>query len=117
MTPKQKREHTWRGAKIRSFVTGDYLSWSEFHATLTEQGGCCAICKRSEPNHPRGWAADHDHVSDYFRGALCQECNSVLGQYEKRVARGEPLWTGSSFQRYLDAHQGRVASHILAGVA
>ena len=44
---------------------------------LALQQGDCAICKLHLPEDQQ--CVDHDHLTDYVRGVLCQPCNQVLG--------------------------------------
>ena len=60
------------------------ISLAEKEARLKEQGGCCAICKTTEPRG-YGWCTDHDHFLEIttgeivVRGILCHSCNTLLG--------------------------------------
>ena len=53
--------------------------------TLEAQDSKCAICKTDLPdllvyeNRRRGYAIDHNHDTNEFRGILCLNCNSLLG--------------------------------------
>ncbi len=42
---------------------------------LEQQGGVCALCKKSARLH-----VDHDHQTGQFRGLLCINCNTGLGK-------------------------------------
>lgn len=54
------------------------LEW--YGKTLKEQGGCCAICRGSEPGQGRSrFYVDHDHQTGQVRGLLCNLCNSMIG--------------------------------------
>lgn len=59
----------------------------DIFALLEKQGGCCALCERTDPGHARGWFVDHDHELAFpkgerwrgVRGIVCYSCNSWLG--------------------------------------
>ena len=46
-------------------------------AVIASQGGVCAICRDSKPQH-----IDHDHRSGRVRGVLCGPCNMGLGLFK-----------------------------------
>ncbi|KKN64882.1 hypothetical protein LCGC14_0487160 [marine sediment metagenome] len=46
----------------------------------TDQGNCCAICKRPLPYNKIH--TDHDHRTGEIRGLLCRGCNIGLGGFE-----------------------------------
>ena len=54
------------------------ITFACYAELLAEQGGCCAICSRSEPDN-RMLDVDHDHKTGEVRGLLCTSCNRVLG--------------------------------------
>jgi hypothetical protein len=47
-------------------------------------GDKCALCDETE-----GLVFDHDHVSNKFRGWLCDPCNRAIGTNESRLG---PDW-------------------------
>jgi Recombination endonuclease VII len=51
------------------------LTADEFHAMLTAQGECCAVCGTGETR----LFVDHDHVTGQVRSLLCHHCNLALG--------------------------------------
>lgn len=51
----------------------------QYYEILDEQGGVCRICK-NPPTTSRLYL-DHCHSGGIFRGLLCRECNSGLGQF------------------------------------
>ena len=80
--------------------TGDYCSRNEglkraygidsaeYDALLEKQGGCCAICKSSDPKSPKRvnhWYVDHCHTTGKVRGLLCNACNRALGNFQDDV--------------------------------
>lgn len=49
-----------------------------------EQGGCCAICGKPEPEFADRFQrlhVDHDHLTGVVRGLLCSSCNQGLGYF------------------------------------
>jgi hypothetical protein len=61
------------------------ISHAEFSKAWDDQSGSCAICKIELPdlmvydNRRRGYAIDHNHETNEFRGILCLKCNTLLG--------------------------------------
>jgi hypothetical protein len=47
-----------------------------FEAQKIEQNNACAICGQESPA-----CLDHNHSTGQWRGALCQRCNSGLGDF------------------------------------
>ncbi len=54
-------------------------------AMLADQGGCCAICKTTEPGRGKAWNVDHCHATGQVRGLLCVRCNFVRGHAKDNV--------------------------------
>jgi hypothetical protein len=54
------------------------LTQEQYDAMVVDQGGCCAICKRT------GLVlhVDHDHRTGAVRALLCVTCNNHLGIVE-----------------------------------
>lgn len=46
---------------------------------LAQFDGKCQICGSESAHHKNGWALDHCHATQKFRGILCQPCNCLLG--------------------------------------
>lgn len=77
---RHKRPEINRNWRLRNVygITPEF-----YNQTINEQGDKCAICdiefnydtKLTMP-HP-----DHDHSSGFFRGVLCNNCNSGLGMF------------------------------------
>lgn len=53
------------------------ITLEEYTKILTEQGGVCAVCKKSPQT--KYLAVDHCHKSERIRGLLCAQCNTALG--------------------------------------
>jgi hypothetical protein len=59
------------------------ISLREWEAQHARQGGCCAICEKaveSRPSHRTH--TDHCHATGQFRGILCHQCNTALGDFQ-----------------------------------
>jgi hypothetical protein len=75
------------------------IGQAEFDALLAEQGGVCAICGASDPQH-----VDHDHRDGWVRGILCFNCNGGLGQFRDSpefLAGAITYLKGTTWQRTL----------------
>jgi len=64
------------------------ISSEIYYKMLAEQGGGCAICRRSPEENGKRLAVDHDHkccpersksCGKCIRGLLCHHCNLALG--------------------------------------
>lgn len=54
----------------------------EYDERLAAQDGHCAICPAREPGGGRkNFHVDHNHDTGEFRGLLCSNCNTGLGQF------------------------------------
>ena len=80
------------------------ISLLEYEEMMEEQGGRCAICKRTTDK----FVVDHDHAccpgdkscGDCVRGLLCNPCNLMLG------FAGDSLKVLDEAINYLRASQG-----------
>lgn len=61
---------------------------TEYARMLSEQGGCCAICRTDVPSKSRmkRFYVDHDHETGKVRGLLCHRCNGALGVFGDNIA-------------------------------
>jgi len=80
------------------------LTQAEYDAMLAEQGGVCAICKRSETKISingtiQGLCVDHNHETGKVRALLCDECNKHPARIEYPPAAEKP------FMDYLQRYQ------------
>lgn len=56
------------------------ITAAEYDRMLAEQGGGCALCRRSAPGGRwTSFAVDHCHETGRVRGLLCYFCNYALG--------------------------------------
>lgn len=70
-----------RKARRRKQVLAAYgLTSADYDKMLSAQGGGCAICEATDPNHWTGqFHIDHCHDEGTVRGLLCHNCNSAIG--------------------------------------
>jgi len=54
------------------------ITLEEYDNMLEDQGGCCAICKSTDPLGSR-FVVDHNHDTGDVRGLLCKNCNTGIG--------------------------------------
>ena len=66
----------------------------EYEHILALQGGICAICGGVNASGRR-LSVDHNHVTGFIRGLLCDACNTALGKWV------ESGWTFKA-QAYLE---------------
>jgi hypothetical protein len=58
-------------------------SEEQYNAQLAKQNGTCALCPNTHFHKGRNRLAwDHEHLTDEFRGLLCNICNMVVGVVE-----------------------------------
>ena len=58
------------------------ISYEEYEAIRSKQGGKCAICGNESNNNSRTYDrlfVDHCHETGKVRGLLCSSCNHALG--------------------------------------
>lgn len=81
----RRRRYRRNGIQRKYGITAE-----EYERMLEEQGGACAICRRS-PDPKKALAVDHDHRTGQVRGLLCDPCNRAIGQLAddpERLERG-----------------------------
>jgi hypothetical protein len=73
----------WRAKSpgyMRQYVYG--ITAEQFAKMLEDQGGACAICRRSDwPGRHNSPCVDHNHTTGAVRGLLCDSCNQGLGRF------------------------------------
>ena len=78
--PLAQRERLRVGRLCRDFR----LTLEEYEELLQEQHGRCAACGEGETRLKHGkvqnLCVDHDHVTGFVRGLLCDSCNLILGR-------------------------------------
>lgn len=59
------------------------ITIADFERMRQEQGGCCAVCGRSDSADKRGYRlhVDHCHATGKVRGLLCSNCNLGIGKF------------------------------------
>lgn len=58
------------------------LELTDLERMISEQGGACAICRRTLIRTRKQTHVDHDHATGRVRGVLCNRCNKGLGYFE-----------------------------------
>lgn len=79
---KNEKRESW---KARVFKHQYGITLEEKESIFVQQGKVCPICLRSVPPTSKGWAMDHDHVTNKIRGVLCGYCNTVLGLLDENI--------------------------------
>lgn len=79
------RAREWNRANPEAAAEHHYkarygITWAQYDAMFTQQGGLCAICRRECPSGNR-LAVDHDHSTGQVRALLCTPCNQGLGRF------------------------------------
>ena len=79
---RRKQLPDFKSLKRNNTLRSNYgITQSDYDALLTQQGGCCAICKStSSGGRWSTFHVDHDHVTGKVRGLLCHHCNVTLGR-------------------------------------
>jgi Autographiviridae endonuclease VII len=60
------------------------IDLAQYNRMLSDQGGCCAICKTGVPGGKGGrwFHVDHCHATGQVRKLLCSSCNAALGYFK-----------------------------------
>lgn len=77
---RDRRSASTRKARAKKKLVEYKAPSDDFDALLVEQGGACAICKGD--NNGKSFHIDHDHVTNLYRGLLCNGCNAGLGHFK-----------------------------------
>ena len=97
-----RREKAWaeQGIKFHS----EPLTYVLFRKVVRLQGYQCGFCGRLEDYSMKPLAADHDHKTGEFRGAVDGECNrKIIGVGESgRQFRGARAHLNVHIRAYLD---------------
>jgi hypothetical protein len=83
-TKNKKIAFRTKNLKLRGLTPHDY------ELELQNQNYVCAICYQPETASRNGLlkrlAVDHNHLTNGYRGLLCQNCNTGLGQFQDNIA-------------------------------
>ena len=86
---KHRKEHLdrsscWNTRNRRNILIKKYgeAAIVQFEADCESQNKLCAICKRDNQK----LVIDHDHSTNYYRGAICEHCNRGLGYFRDNSA-------------------------------
>lgn len=88
------------------------ITLADYRSMLEKQNYCCAICDK--PNGTCAYSGettkelsvDHDHVTGYVRGLLCNDCNRGIGQLGDSAAR---LRKAAEYLEHYSREHGRAA--------
>jgi len=88
-THKAKKRTPEQNARYKPYVRELHLKKkygideNGYQSLLASQGGCCAICKTTDPHGRRHnrFHVDHCHKSKAVRGLLCSRCNMGIGSF------------------------------------
>lgn len=62
------------------------ITLDQYMSLLTNQGGCCAVCRRDHKMFNRRLSVDHNHETGEIRGLLCLLCNyRLVGRHKQGV--------------------------------
>ena len=79
---KSRSEWHWKSRGLN-------LSWQDFEKQFLLQNKRCAICCKPMELHPKlkndSPVMDHDHLTNQFRGILCNSCNRALGLFKDNI--------------------------------
>ncbi len=96
---KESKQRLYGGSREYHLRRRYGVGQVEFDELLAAQGGRCAICGVSDPEH-----LDHDHRTGWVRGILCFNCNGGLGQFRDSpdfLAEAITYLKGTTWQRVL----------------
>ncbi|WP_307240478.1 endonuclease domain-containing protein [Catenuloplanes indicus] len=62
------------------------LTLGDFDRMTRQLGGLCPVCSQDPSMLEKGWAIDHCHETDSFRGFICARCNAGIGALGDSVA-------------------------------
>lgn len=83
-TKAQSRSHYRKEIRGKMLLAKYGITKPEYDQLLKEQGGVCAICRKSETvkqgGEVKSLSVDHNHQTGKIRGLLCSKCNMVLGK-------------------------------------
>jgi hypothetical protein len=99
--PEKRKRNRAAGRKCRLGMHPE-----AYQFLLNQQKGVCAICGHPERIKIKGTlislAADHCHKTGLFRGLLCRQCNTGLGNF------GDDLVTVAKALKYLERFKASI---------
>lgn len=95
---KERYQEGWRNRHLKRKFG---ISSDDYDRMLSEQGGGCKICGKTEAEERNSFlCVDHCHSTGKVRGLLCDDCNVALGRVKDDVAILRAAIT------YLEEHHG-----------
>lgn len=91
--PDKRKSSDWF---VRYYLKKDHgITLEQKTEWLASQDEKCACCGTTEPGGgertAKAWKIDHDHVTGFRRGILCNACNLALGYARDSVDRLQAL--------------------------
>ena len=74
---------SWRRYGVKN-IDGTNFTLIDYDREYQIQQGRCKICRIHSTELNKPLFVDHDHSTGFFRGLLCQICNSFLGVKENK---------------------------------
>lgn len=73
--PKHKQNKDQLDNRCKSCIKEQNDIRKNLHKTAPNKPEVCECCGRI----PKKWCLDHDHITNEFRGWLCDQCNMAIG--------------------------------------
>ena len=79
------RDENWEKYGIKN-ESGAAFTTLDYDRAYQVQSGKCAICGVHQSDHKHSLHADHEHATGLFRGLLCFQCNSAVGNVKENIS-------------------------------